>query len=59
MVNIIMELQYMIKKKYMEDYNHRFFERLDDKNVNWFLGTKNPNEYCCNCSLDNEYLVHS
>jgi hypothetical protein len=42
------------KKKYMEDYNHRFFERLDDKNVNWFLGTKNPNEYCCNCSLDNE-----
>lgn len=42
------------KKKYMEDYNHRFFERLDDKNVNWFLGTRDSNEYCCNCSLDNE-----
>jgi len=42
------------KKKYMEYYNHRFFQRLDDKNINWFLGTKDPNEYCCNCSLDNE-----
>tara|TARA_B100001094_G_scaffold333343_1_gene410944 strand:- start:5074 stop:5763 length:690 start_codon:yes stop_codon:yes gene_type:complete len=42
------------KKKYMNDYNHRFFERLDDKKINWFLGTKNPNEYCCNCSLDQE-----
>lgn len=42
------------KKKYMEDYNHRFFERIDDKNINWILGTKDPNDYCCNCSLDNE-----
>ena len=43
------------KQKYnINDYNHRFFQRLDDKNINWFLGTKNPNEYCCNCSLDNE-----
>ena len=44
------------KKKYnMKDYNHRFFERLDDKpQEHWVLGTTNPNEYCCNCSLDNE-----
>ena len=45
------------KQKYnIKDYNHRFFQRLDDKNdpIKWKLGTKDPNEYCCNCSLDNE-----
>jgi len=42
------------KKKYMKEFNHRFFERIDDKKINWVLGTKDHNEYCCNCSFDQD-----
>ena len=33
---------------------HRFFERVDGKDQKWFIGTKDHNKYCKNCSFDEE-----
>mgnify|MGYP001337304018 CR=1 FL=1 len=33
---------------------HRFFERVDEKEMKWDFGTKDHNQYCKNCSYDEE-----
>ena len=33
---------------------HRFFERIDGKDPKWFIGTNDHNQYCNNCSYDEE-----
>jgi len=33
---------------------HRFFERIDGKDPKWSIATKDHNQYCKNCSYDEE-----
>ena len=38
---------------------HRFFERIDEKwNPNWPVSTKDHNQYCKDCSYDEENSNH-
>lgn len=42
------------KTHHVKEPEYKFFERTDDKDVKWIIGTNDHTKYCYNCSLDTE-----